>query len=408
MKTKPYLTAIGIIAAAVLFSTLSVNLWGDKPEKIETHQIIIDSPDSSPAAIAKANNIPLKPVLMALKIDSTHAATTTLTELNLTTEQAAAAIGKMMIKYSEEQSKNWMKIFIKFLMWFIVLPIPFVLMLKRKLTPRKRKILLASGFVIFGIVLGSDPSPMGTVKDAVYLIAAHETVFWPRIVALGIFLLTVVLANKFICSWGCQFGLLQDFLFRLGRNKVDRKGIIKQYKPPFWLSNGVRITVFVAFTLIGVLWAFDFIGAIDPFKIFNPTAMTAAGIIFVAIVLVAALFVYRPWCHFACPFGLVSWFFEKLAIFNIKVDYTKCTACQACNAACPSTVMDAILKKDKTIPDCFACGICIESCPTDAVSLTARHHARFDITDPQNADIAARLRAPAKARSTPQSSDVTT
>jgi ferredoxin len=84
--------------------------------------------------------------------------------------------------------------------------------------------------------------------------------------------------------------------------------------------------------------------------------------------MVLSLFIYRPWCHFFCPFGLIGWLAEKISIFNIKVDYNKCISCEACSKACPSTVMDAILKQDRIIPDCFSCGTCIESCPADAIT----------------------------------------
>jgi NAD-dependent dihydropyrimidine dehydrogenase PreA subunit len=86
---------------------------------------------------------------------------------------------------------------------------------------------------------------------------------------------------------------------------------------------------------------------------------------------VASLFVYRPWCHFFCPFGLVGWIVEKKSLFKIKVNYDTCTACGTCTKACPSTVMDAILKQDRVTPDCFACATCIESCPTDSIHFAA-------------------------------------
>ncbi len=82
---------------------------------------------------------------------------------------------------------------------------------------------------------------------------------------------------------------------------------------------------------------------------------------------IAALFVYRPWCHLFCPFGLVGWLTEKVSIYKINVDYDACTACEVCAKACPSTVMNAILKQEQTIPDCFACGSCIDVCPVNAV-----------------------------------------
>ena len=165
--------------------------------------------------------------------------------------------------------------------------------------------------------------------------------------------------------------MLQEFIFRLNRNKHDNKARWRQYKPPFWLSNLIRFTVFGAALLFGLLWSLDIIGLIDPFKIYSPLMLTAVGGGFILIVLIASLFVYRPWCHFACPFGLLSWFGEKAAIFRIRVDYDKCTDCRACAFGCPSHAMTAILDKHKTRPDCFACGVCIDVCPEDAVDFSA-------------------------------------
>jgi polyferredoxin len=209
---------------------------------------------------------------------------------------------------------------------------------------------------------------MGTVKDAIVLLGSKGVVFPPRLIAFGAFLLTVIVANKFICSWGCQFGTLQDLVFRLNRDKGDRKGLIRQFKPPFAISNGVRIVFFAALTGGAFIWATDIVEGIDPFKVFKPQVLGVLGAVFVSIILIASLFVYRPWCHFFCPFGLAGWVAEKISLFRIRVDHDKCTACGACEKACPSTVMGAILKRDRVVPDCFACGICVETCPVGAVS----------------------------------------
>ena len=367
----PAFKAILLVTMVILLSSASVYLWGEKPEKIELPEIVISSDEMMVAAIADQNGMPLKPVQAALGAASHDPETTTLKALGISPEAATKQIRQGLIHYYEEKSKNWVKIAAKFLLWFIFLPIPFVFLIKRRLSPKRRKVLLAIGVGFFGVALGADPSPMGTVKDAVFLLTAHQAVFPPRIIALGIFLLTVVLANKFICSWGCQFGLLQDSIFRLGRNFKDRKGKIKQVKVPFWISNSIRIGIFLLAIFLGLVWAFDIIGLIDPFKIFNPLYLGIISAAFIVAVLVASLFVWRPWCYFACPFGLVSWFFEKLAIFRIKVDYNACTRCDACSIACPSEAMDGILKHQKMPADCFACGVCIETCPTKAVSFSA-------------------------------------
>jgi polyferredoxin len=212
------------------------------------------------------------------------------------------------------------------------------------------------------------------------------------LIAFGVFLLLVIVANKFICSWGCQLGTLQDLIFRLNRDKDDRKGLFRQFKVPFVVSNGVRFAFFVALTTIAFVWATDIVEGIDPFKIFKPQVLGVVGAVFAGAILVVSLFTYRPWCHFFCPFGLAGWVAEKISLFKIQVDYDKCIACGTCERTCPSTVMGAILKRDRVIPDCFACGTCIESCPAQAIAFkTGRRNrppeGKFDInkTEPDSA-----------------------
>lgn len=219
---------------------------------------------------------------------------------------------------------------------------------------------------MFGVILGSDPNPMGTVKDAIVLFGTKHVIFPPRLIALIVFLLMVIIANKFICSWACQFGTLQDFLFRLGRK--DEKSVISQFKVPFIVSNSIRILFFVILSFVAILMAADIIAPIDPFKIFNPVKLGIAGGVFTAVVLFSSVVIYRPWCHFFCPFGLVGWIAEKTSFFKIHVHYSTCIACRKCVGSCPSTVMCAILKRDTIIPDCFSCGTCMNVCPTNSIT----------------------------------------
>jgi polyferredoxin len=246
----------------------------------------------------------------------------------------------------------------------------FVYMRKGLITPKIRRTFYLVAVAVFGVILGSDPSPMGTVKDAVVLLGTKGVIFPPRMIALSLFLVTVFLANKFICSWGCQFGTLQDTIFRLNRSENDKTGLFFQIKLPFVVTNIIRIATFCVLAIGAFAWGFDVIGAVDPFKIYKPSVVATYGWVFIGAVLVAGLFVYRPWCHLFCPFGLVGWIVEKISIFKIHVNYDTCIACEACAKACPSSVMEAILKRErKTIPDCFACATCMGVCPTNSISL---------------------------------------
>ena len=360
-----------IVTMVITLSTASVSLWGGKSEKIMDIPELLIEETMTLAQFGQANELPNSVLKAVFGLQSKSALQKTLSEFSLSKDQIQKKVEGASALHTEEESKDWIKILIKFASWIAFLIFVFVLMRRRRVTPGVRKGLYLAGISIFGIILGSDPSAMGTVKDAITLYASKGVIFPPRIIALTVFLLMVLVANKFICSWGCQAGVLQDMIFRLNRNEKDTKGLIRQYKPIFLVTNTFRILFFGVFTLAAFLWSVDIIEFIDPFKVYKPAALGAAGIGFVGLLLVSSLFIYRPWCHLFCPFGLVGWLVEKISIFKIKVNYDTCISCEACAMACPSTVMNAILKQEKVIPDCFACANCIYVCPTDSVSLGA-------------------------------------
>jgi NAD-dependent dihydropyrimidine dehydrogenase PreA subunit len=357
-----------LVVAVVGLSFLSSRLWGSKSEgQMESRALVIE-PGMTVAQFGQRNKLPQMLLKNVFDLRSPADQEKLVTAFEMNNEQIVRKTEGLLALRAERGSKNWVKILVKFGLWLTFLAFVFVLMVRRRVTARNRKGLLLAAVAIFGVVLGSDPSPMGTVKDAIVLLGARGVVFPPRLIAFGVFLLLVIIANKFICSWGCQLGTLQDVIFRLNRDGQDRRGLIRQFKVPFVVSNGVRVAFFAAIVTFALLWATDIVEGIDPFKTFKPQALGLTGAAFVAVMLVLSLFIWRPWCHFLCPFGLVGWAAEKVSLFRIHVDYDKCIACGACAKACPSTVMEAILKQDRPIPDCFSCGTCMETCPARAIS----------------------------------------
>jgi len=372
-KSKPiiFVQFIVLMALVVGLSIASVQLWGGKAEQIPEDIKLSFAPDMTIGQFGKANDL-ANPVLKAVfGLESKKDLEKPLDKSGMTNEQIEKKVMGSLALAAEHESKDWIKILVKFAAWIAFLVLAFFMMRRGLIGPASRKWLYISSVFIFGIVLGSDPSAMGTVKDAIVLFASKGVIFPPRMIALTVFLLMVLVFNKSICSWGCQAGVLQDLVFRLNRNRKDTKGILPQYKPSFAVTNTFRVLFFTLFTAAAVIWGLDLFEYIDPFKIFKPAALGAFGIAFVAVLLTSSLLVYRPWCHLFCPFGLVGWLVEKVSIFKIKVNYDTCIACEACSAACPSTVMDGILKRERTIPDCFSCANCIDVCPTDSVSLAA-------------------------------------
>jgi NAD-dependent dihydropyrimidine dehydrogenase PreA subunit len=360
------LIAVGLVIGLSIYS---VKIWGEKPEVIEVSSEIVLSMDMTVAAFGEANGLQRKELKGLFGLTAPSDLHKAVGDFGLSGDALRKKAKKIRVLETEHAAKNWFKIPLKFGVWFAFLLSVFFLLRRNAINAKNRKWIYLGSASLFGVILGADPSPTGTVKDAIALFGAEGVIFPPRMVALSIFLLTVLLANKFICSWGCQFGVLQDFLFRLNRNSKDRKGILGQVKLPLALTNALRILFFVVFTAVALVFAYDLVGLIDPFKIYKPLFMGWIGAGFLTVLLLASLFVYRPWCHLFCPFGLVGWLVEKVSINKISVDYANCKdACVACTRACPSDSMEAILKQHRTIPDCFSCNSCVEACPSNAVS----------------------------------------
>jgi len=126
--------------------------------------------------------------------------------------------------------------------------------------------------------------------------------------------------------------------------------------------NQVTTPAFVG--LVGGLLVvgLDLIGVIDPFQLFSFN-FTWAIALFSVVVLVASLFVYRPWCRVLCPFGLVGWLVEQVRLMRPRIKRDACKQCKLCVKACPSGAMADFYADAKLHADCFACGACIAACP---------------------------------------------
>lgn len=374
-KHSPIKTMLLLLLMVVLvvgLSVISTRMWGGKSEEATAPKKLTIEKEMTVRQFGQANGLTNQVLKEIFDLKEKTDLEKKLTEYG-TVEQVTSTITKKLALVSEHASKNWVKIPVKFALWLIFLSTVFIVLKKREITSRLRKGLLFASIMIFGVVMGSDPSPMGTVKDAIHLYGTTYAIFPPRMIALLVFLVIVFLANKYICAWGCQAGTLQDLVFRINQTDHQKAVIGRQIKLPFVLTNTIRVAFFCLFTVIVFRWGIDIINPVDPFKVYKPASLELWGGFFIGMLLLAGLFVYRPWCHLFCPFGLAGWLVEKASRVKISVSYETCIACGKCAKTCPSSVMSAILKRDKkTIPDCFACYTCREVCPTDSISFSAR------------------------------------
>lgn len=246
----------------------------------------------------------------------------------------------------------------------------------KKYNPKVRKgfypqwvfiVVLIFVVIVLGFLLGKSPNPMeGAVKVFKSMVGLYESI-WTKIVLLMFFLLLAVVANKAICGWACPFGAVQELIYFL---PVFKK--LKKKKLPFWISNTVRIALFIVFLLLlfGVLGSkkgYVIYHNMNPFNMFNFDISSMTMGIFIIVYLVVSFFLYRPFCRFICPFGLISWVFERFSLSRVRIDFDRCTDCGTCDKRCPLTAAKDRVKQKTFYADCFSCMRCLRACPANAI-----------------------------------------
>ena len=231
---------------------------------------------------------------------------------------------------------------------------------------------LVLSVAVAGFFLGKSPNPMeGAVKVFKSMVGLYPDPV-AKVAALLFFVVLAVVGNKLICGWACPFGSLQELLYSI---PVLMK--IRRRKLPFALTNTIRAGLFVVMLLL----LFGIVGGrrgtvvyhyVNPFGLFNRDFDSVSVVMTIVIALVAAVFVYRPFCQLVCPFGFISWFVERFSIARVRVDRERCTECGACIKACPCEAAEGIVSAKKLPADCFSCARCLSVCPVDAIRYGVR------------------------------------
>jgi polyferredoxin len=222
--------------------------------------------------------------------------------------------------------------------------------------------------------------PFGGVETLYTFIASGlyvKKIHSASLALAGIVMLLSIFFGPVFCGWVCPLGTVQEWVGKLGKKLFRRRynhfvpARLDQYLR--YLRYGVLLWVLYVTATSGVL-VFE---AYDPYyALFNfwSTEVAWTALLILGLVLIGSVFVERPWCKYACPYGAVLGITNLFRVFSIKRSTTTCKADGACSIMCP---MNIEVDSKTTVHDhqCISCMECTSEavCPVaKTVLLTSR------------------------------------
>jgi ferredoxin-type protein NapH len=192
-------------------------------------------------------------------------------------------------------------------------------------------------------------------------------------VMVGLWLAFAIVLGKAWCSYACFFGGIEE-----GVAAIPSKPRIRTIDPrwrcvPWAVLLAIVLLSLAFFEPAYCVW-------LCPFKAVTEyiAARNLLGLIqnVIFILLFAALVIVLPWltkkrtqCAFWCPFGAFQSLFNKISVFTVKIDRTRCRPCVLCKNACPNmSITDEAIQRGEALMTCMKCGACVDACPRHAVN----------------------------------------
>ncbi len=189
------------------------------------------------------------------------------------------------------------------------------------------------------------------------------------LVMLVLSLVITLLFGSVFCGWICPFGTAQELIGRIGKKlfpKTFNRVIPQKVDKILRFIRYPVLAIILYYTAVAGKLIFE---GYDPFyalmNIFSDEILTTAYLV-LGVTVVLSLFIERPFCKYACPYGAVVGVASKFSIFKLRRDKTSCVNCKLCDKACPMNIEVSSLETVNS-HQCISCYKCTsgETCPVN-------------------------------------------
>lgn len=204
------------------------------------------------------------------------------------------------------------------------------------------------------------------VTSGTFVQKIHEASFYLMIIVF----ITAIIAGPIFCGWVCPFGTFQEWIGLLGKKLFKKKYNKFIPKKIDSVLRYLRYFVLIWVIVMTAVSATLIFSTYDPYyALFNfwTGEVAITGFISLGIVIILSLFVERPFCKYACPYGALLGITNLFRIFSIRRNNETCIFCKACDKACPMNIEisnKSIIRNHQCI-SCLAC-TSEQACPVEA------------------------------------------
>ena len=261
---------------------------------------------------------------------------------------------------------------------FVVYSLCFILSFITNLIELRGSMAVSEANIIEGlapfchIVIPMTLIPAALTRTIIFpgtIIGAHASIAGMFVLWIGA---SLALGRGF-CSWFCFFGGMDE-----GFSRLFGKARIKNINPK-WTYLPYAVLLVIVLASAATLAPF-YCEWLCPFKTVTEyqeitsvkTALQALIFValFIALVMVLpALTKKRIQCGLFCPFGAFQSWTNKINVFDVRIDPSKCIQCNKCIQTCPSfSLTEETIAEGKTAITCMKCGKCIDACKQKAMA----------------------------------------